>query len=137
MQRETHGQKVETNTMAVNFSDGSGTESLITLKTHEEIMFSPTVVEVAKILDPKASKSYIAKEDSEEGTVVSGGPGVRNGIIIGSIRSQYEEWKNSGTDKEKKVLKSVLNMMIKAPQTYYKRMIKDFVLSCQCMLFKG
>ena len=56
--------------MAVNFSDGSATESLITLKTHEEIMFSPVVAEVAKILDPQESKSYISNEGSEEGTVV-------------------------------------------------------------------
>ena len=113
IQRETHGQKVETNTMAVNFSDGSGTESLITLKTHEEIMFSPLVAEVAKVLDCQESKKWIIKEDSEEDTVVAGGPVVRNGIIMASIRNRYEEWKNSGTDKENKVLKNVLDMMIK------------------------
>ena len=33
-------------------------------------MFSPVVAEVAKILDPQESKSYISNEGSEEGTVV-------------------------------------------------------------------
>ena len=68
-------------------------------------MFSPVVAEVAKILDPQESKSYIVNEGSEEDTVVAGGPVVRNGIIIVSIRNQYVEWKRNSTQAQTRKIK--------------------------------
>ena len=99
--------KVETNKMDVIISDGSGTV------THEDLMFSPLVTTFSKLY--QVSPSFIAKENSdEEGTVVvTGGPVVRNMMIMTKITNLTEEEKNFSSDKEKKLLKNIVDMMLK------------------------
>merc|ERR1711942_492002 len=98
--------KVETNKMDFILSDGSGG------KTHEDLMFSPLVTAFSKLY--QVSPSFIAKETSdEEDTVVTGGPVVRNVMIMTMITNLNEEQENLSSDKEKKLLKNILDMMLK------------------------
>ena len=89
-------------------SDESGTPL-----NHEDVMFSPVVEAFSKV--SQVPQSFFALEDSDdEDTVVASGPVVRNRIIVEKIITQfYEYWENSGTDKEKKLLKIILDTMLK------------------------
>ena len=90
--------------MAVNFSDS-------TARTHEDFMFSPSVAAVSKV--SHLPQSFITKEDSDEGTVLAGGPVVRNKIIMTTITSNTEIKFDSGSEKENKMLRNILDMMLK------------------------
>ena len=82
-----------------NFSELSG--------THEELMFSPVHAVALGNLSSKWLRNFIAKEDTEEDTV-AGGPVMRNTIIMWMMRSlMMDDFK--GTDKEKKLVKNILN----------------------------
>ena len=90
-------------------SDGSGTPL-----THEDIMISPAVATFSKFSN--VPQSVIAIKDSdEEDTVLAGGPVVRNRIIMTKITQLNEECHNAhtGTDKENKSLKNILDLMFK------------------------